>query len=64
MKKLTLTFCLLAAFGSLIAGPVDQQKAQRLGAKFLSTTAVAQRNADVQLNLVATAIDMQRGGTD
>jgi hypothetical protein len=64
MKKLTLTLCLLAALGSLMAGPVDQQKAQRLGAKFLSTTAVAQRNADVQLNLVATAIDMQRGGTD
>lgn len=64
MKKLTLTLCLLVALGSLIAGPVDQQKAQRLGAKFLSTTAVAQRNADVQLNLVATAIDMQRGGTD
>ncbi len=64
MKKLSLTLCPLAAFGSLIAGPVDQQKAQRLGAKFLSTTAVAQRNADVQLNLVATAIDMQRGGTD
>ena len=64
MKKLTLTLCLLAALGSLMAGPVDQQKAQRLGAKFLSTTAVAQRNTDVQLNLVATAIDMQRGGTD
>lgn len=64
MKRLTLTLCLLAALGSLMAGPVDQQKAQRLGAKFLSTTAVAQRNADVQLNLVATAIDMQRGGTD
>ena len=64
MKKLTLTLCLLAAIGSLMAGPVDQQKAQRLGAKFLSTTAVAQRNADVQLNLVATAIDMQRGDTD
>ncbi len=64
MKKLTLILCLLAALGSLMAGPVDQQKAQRLGAQFLSTTAVAQRNADVQLNLVATAIDMQRGGTD
>ena len=64
MKKLTLTLCLLVALGSLIAGPVDQQKAQRLGAKFMSTTAVAQRNADVQLNLVTTAIDMQRGGTD
>ena len=64
MKKLTLTLCLIAALGSLMAGPVDQQKAQRLGAKFLSTTAVSQRNADIQLNLVETAVDMQRGGTD
>ena len=29
MKRLTLTLCLLAALGSLMAGPVDQQKAQR-----------------------------------
>ena len=57
MKKLTLTLCLLAAFGSLMAGPVDQQKAQRLGAKFLSTTAVSKRNADIQLNLVSATLN-------
>ena len=64
MKKLFLSLCLLAAVGSLMAGPVDQQKAQKLGAKFLSTTAISQKNADIQLNLVSVAIDMQRGSTD
>ncbi len=57
MKRLTLTLCLLAALSSLMAGPVDQQKAQKLGAKFLSTTAVSKRNADIQLNLVSAALD-------
>ena len=38
-----------------MAGPIDQQKAQKVGAKFLSTTAVSQKNADIQLNLVSTA---------
>ena len=64
MKRLTLTLCLLAALGSLMAGPVDQQKAQKLGAKFLSTTAISQKNADIQLNLVSVAVDPQRSGTD
>ncbi len=54
----------MAVIGSLMAGPVDQQKAQKLGAKFLSTTAIAQKNADIQLNLVSVAVDLQRGGTD
>ena len=54
----------MAVIGSLTAGPVDQQKAQKLGAKFLSTTAIAQKNADIQLNLVSVAVDLQRGGTD
>ena len=58
MKKLTLTFCLIAAcFGGLMAGPVDQQKAQKLGAKFLSTTALNQRTSDIQLNLVSAAVN-------
>ena len=58
MKKLCFTLCLLAAtFGSVIAGPIDQQKAQRIGAKFLGTTAVVQKNADIQLNLVSVAAD-------
>ena len=64
MKKVYLTLCLIAAIGSLMAGPVDQQKAQKLGAKFLSTTALSQKSADIQLNLVAAAADLQRGGTD
>ena len=54
----------MAFIGSLMAGPVDQQKAQKLGAKFLSTTSLCQKNADIQLNLVSVAIDPQRGGTD
>ena len=54
----------MAVIGSLMAGPVDQQKAQKLGAKFLSTTAIAQKNADIQLNLVSVAFDLQRGGID
>ena len=42
MKKLYLTLCLaVLTLGSLMAGPVDQQKAQRIGAKFLSTTTLA-----------------------
>ena len=62
-KKYCLTLCLLAAtFSSLMAGPVDQQKAQKLGAKFLSTTTLSQRNADIQLNLVSVAAD--RDATD
>ncbi len=46
----------------LQAGPVDQQKAQSLGTRFMSTTAVAQRTADIQLNLVSVAFD--RSGVD
>ena len=65
MKKFYLTLSLVAlAFGSLMAGPVDQQKAQRIGAKFLSTTTLAQRNADIQLNCVAAATDITRGAID
>ena len=65
MKKVYLTLCLaVLTLGSLVAGPVDQLKAQRIGAKFLSTTTLAQRNADIQLNCVSAAVDMQRGGID
>ncbi len=63
MRKTILTLCLAAlTLGNLLAGPVDQQKAQKVGAKFLSTTAVSQKNADVQLQLVSTAYD--RNATD
>ena len=57
MKKLLFTLCLATLIGSLTAGPVDQQKAQKLGAKFLSTTALSQKNADIQLNLATAALD-------
>ena len=59
-----MSLCLMAVIGSLMAGPVDQEKAQKLGAKFLSTTTIAQKNADIQLNPVSVAVDLQRGGTD
>jgi len=63
MKKLFLTLCLITAcLGSVTAGPVDQQKAQKLGAKFLSTTAINQKNADIQLDLVSVASN--RDATD
>ena len=63
MKKLFLSLCLVAAtFCSVIAGPVDQQKAQKTGAKFLSTTTVGQKSADIQLHLVSAAVE--RNGVD
>lgn len=63
MRKTILTLCLAAlTLGNLLAGPVDQQKAQKVGAKFLSTTAVSQKNADIQLNLVSVAAN--RNATD
>ncbi|MBO6025497.1 MAG: thiol protease/hemagglutinin PrtT [Bacteroidales bacterium] len=56
MKKQFLILCLIAAcIGSLMAGPVDQQKAQKIGTKFLSTTTLAQKNAEIQLELVSMA---------
>ena len=64
MRKTILLFCFLAVLGGLMAGPVDQQRAQKLGAKFLSTTALSQKSADIQLNLVAAAADLQRGDID
>lgn len=37
MKKIFLTLFLVAVFvGGMNAGPVDQQRAQQLGAKFLN----------------------------
>ena len=62
MKKYYLTLCLMAVIGSLMAGPVDQQKAQKLGAKFLSTTILNQKNNNIQLDLVSVAAD--RDATD
>ena len=65
MKKVYLTLCLaVITMGSLIAGPVSQQKAQQIGAKFLSTTALGQRNTDIQLTLVSVVTDNARGEAD
>ena len=65
MKKFILSLCLIAACGgSMMGGPVDQQKAEKLGAKFLGTTAVGQKDADIQLNCVSAAVDINRGGID
>ena len=63
MRKTLLSLCLTAlTLGNLLAGPVSQQKAQKLGAKFLSTTTLAQKNADIQLDLVSIAAN--RDATD
>ena len=64
MKRLSMLFSLMALIWGLQASPVDQQKAQLLGARFLSATAVGQRNAAIQLDLVAVATDQTRGATD
>ena len=64
MKKFFFTLSLLAVLGSLMAGPVDQQKAAKLGVKFLRTTVLNQKNADIQLNCVSVAVDLQRGSAD
>ena len=56
MRKNIFTLCLVVlTLGNLLAGPIDQQKAQKLGAKFLGTTTLAKKNADIQLNLVSIA---------
>ena len=63
MKKFFFTLYLLTlVIGGMNAGPVDQQKAQQLGAKFLGTTAINEKNAEIQLRLVATVAD--RGVAD
>ena len=56
MRKYYLALCFLAVTcGSLMADPVDLQKAQSIGAKFLSTTVISQKKADIQLDLVSVA---------
>ncbi len=65
MRKLVFLICLLTAFlGSLVGGPADQQKAKKLGTKFMSTSAISQKNADIQLNLVSAVTDPQHGAID
>ena len=64
MKKLSLLLGFVAIVAVMNAGPVDQQRAQQLGARFMRTTAVAQRGATLQLNLVSVATDLTRGAID
>lgn len=56
MKKIIITLSIIAlAISNMIAGPVDQQTAQRIGEKFLKTTTLGQKT-DIQLNLVSATI--------
>lgn len=65
MKKFILFFGLMALMvGGLNAGPVNQQKAQNLGARFLGTTSMGQKNVNIQLNLATAALDPVRGAID
>lgn len=63
MKKIITVLLLLAvAMGNLWAGNVNQQTAQRIGAKFLGTTALSQHRSGISLDLVQVAAN--RGEVD
>ena len=63
MKRiLTLITLVAMAMGSLYAGNVDQQRAQRIGQQFLSKTELGQDRTDLQLRLVCAALS--RGEVD
>jgi len=62
MKKLLTLLALVALTGNLWAGNVSQQKAQRIGQQFLSTTVLAQHRAGIELQLVSTVAN--RGEVD
>ena len=57
MKKI-LFLAVLFALGAngVMAGNVNQQRAQRIGQQFLNTTVLSQRGG-IQLQLVSTASD-------
>ena len=62
MKKVLALFMLVAmATGSVWAGNVNQQRAQRIGQQFLGTTVLGQRG-EIQLQLVSTVAN--RGEVD
>ena len=48
--------------GEMLAGPVDAQRAQQLGKRFLSTSALVEQKTDIQLDLVYTSAT--RGAAD
>ena len=63
MNKILFILALVAfAAGSLSAGNVNQQKAQQVGEKFLSTSILGQERAGFSLQLVTAA--MSRDGVD
>ena len=56
MKKTLLLIALIAmTLGQIIAGPVDAQRAQQIGNRFLSATALGGLKTDIQTNLVYTS---------
>ena len=56
MKKTLLLIAIFAlTIGEMIAGPVDAQRAQQIGNRFLSATALGELKTDIQLNLVYTS---------
>ena len=56
MKRILTLFLLVAmTMGSLSAGNVSQQMAQRIGQQFLNTTALGQERTEIQLQLVNAA---------
>lgn len=64
--KRVLLFISLMFFAKIAvqADPVDKNKAQTVGQKFLNNTLVGQQTIDIKLNLVSIAIDEDRGDTD
>ena len=63
MKRLFLLVCMLVmASSAIMAGSVDQQRAQQIGERFLSNTVLGEQRADLQLQLVSAA--MTRGAVD
>ena len=56
MKKTLLLIALIAlTIGQIVAGPVDAQRAQQIGNRFMSATALTNLKTDIQLNLVYTS---------
>ena len=60
-RSLSLLLLVALAMGNLWAGNINQQRAQRIGQQFLSTTVLGQRG-DIQLQLVSAAVN--RGEVD
>ena len=61
MKRILFVLAIVAVtMGNLGAGNVSQQMAQRIGERFLSTSALGQKRAAIELQLVSAAAT--RGG--